>query len=145
MYTQPLPVGDWESDRTSYGPTKLYARTKREQVAITRLMAERLRDRGIVVHGMHPGWADTEGVRRWMPAFRTITGPIIRTPDEGADTIVWLGAAPEPLQDTGLFWHDRRPRPTHYRLGAPPDDDQASRQLWDYCEAALAEAGIARL
>ena len=35
MYTQPLPVGDWESERTSYGPTKLYARTKREQVAIT--------------------------------------------------------------------------------------------------------------
>jgi dehydrogenase/reductase SDR family member 12 len=145
MYTQPLPDGDWESDRTSYGPKKLYARTKREQVVITRLMAERLRDRGILVHGMHPGWADTEGVRRWMPAFRTITGPIIRTADEGADTIVWLGAAPEPLFDTGLFWHDRRPRPTHYKFAAPHDDVQARERLWDYCEAALAEAGIARL
>ena len=145
MYTEPLPAGDWESDRTSYGPKKLYARTKREQVVITRQMAERLRGRGIVVQAMHPGWADTEGVRRWMPTFRTITGPIIRTADEGADTIVWLGAAPEPLRDTGRFWHDRRPRPTNYRLAAPPDDDRAREQLWAYCESALAEVGIGPL
>ncbi len=145
MYTQPLPAGDWESDRTSYGPTKLYARTKREQVAITEVMAERLRDRGVVVHAMHPGWADSEGIRRAMPTFRKLAGPILRTSDDGADTIVWLGAAPEPLRATGLFWHDRRPRPTHYRLGAPPDDDQARARLWEYCEAALAESGIGPL
>jgi dehydrogenase/reductase SDR family member 12 len=54
-----------------------------------------------------------------MPVFRTITGPIIRTPAQGADTIVWLGAAAEPLADTGRFWHDRRPRPTQYRFRCP--------------------------
>ena len=43
-----------------------------------------------------------------MPAFRTITGPIIRTADEGADTIVWLGAAPEPLRDRAVL---ARPAP----------------------------------
>ena len=81
-----------------------------------------------------------------MPAFRTVMRPIIRTADEGADTIVWLGAAPEPLRETGLFWHDRRPRPTHYRLGAPPRRAIAARaELWAYCEAALAEAGIGPL
>ena len=137
MYTQALPAGDWESDHTAYGPKKLYARTKREEVAITELLADRLRDRGVVVHAMHPGWADTEGVRRWMPAFRTITRPIIRTAEEGADTIVWLGAAPEPLRDTGLFWHDRRPRPTHYRLGPVAGRRARARRLWAYCEAAL--------
>ena len=146
MYTQSLPtVGDWESDHTSYGPKKLYARTKREQVVITELMAERLRGRGVVAHAMHPGWADTEGITRAMPAFRRVTGPIIRTAEEGADTIVWLGAAPEPLRETGLFWQDRRPRPTHYRIGAPPDREENRVALWAYCEAALAAAGIGPL
>ena len=146
MYTQSLPHGDWESDHTAYGPKKLYARTKREQVAITELMADRLRDRGVVVHAMHPGWADTEGVRRSMPTFRTITGPIIRTAREGADTIVWLGAAPEAMRETGLFWHDRRPRPTHYRLRPSPGASERGRdELWAYCEAALAAAGIGPL
>lgn len=145
MYGEALPVGDWESERTSYGPKKLYARTKREEIVITELLAERLRGRGIFVHGMHPGWADTEGVQRWMPVFRAVTRPIIRSAEEGADTIVWLGAAPEPLRQAGLFWHDRRPRPTHYRLGASPDSDADRGALGRYCTQALAEAGIAAL
>ncbi len=145
MYSQSLPVGDWESERTAYSPKQFYARTKREEIVITELLAARLRDRGVVVHAMHPGWVDTEGVRRWMPVFRKVTGPIIRTPDQGADTIVWLGAAPEPVQRTGLFWQDRRPRPTNYRLGASPDSDRDRRALWAYCEDALARAGIPAL
>jgi dehydrogenase/reductase SDR family member 12 len=145
MYAQPLPAGDWESERTEYSPKKFYARTKREEVALTALMAQRLCQRGVAVHAMHPGWADTEGVQRWMPAFRALIGPIIRTPEQGADTIVWLGAAPAALTQTGLFWHDRRTRPTHYRLAASRDSAADRQELWRYCEQALATAGIAGL
>ena len=145
MYAQPLPARDWESERIEYSPKEFYARTKREEVALTALMAERLRERGVAVHAMHPGWVDTDGVRRWMPTFRAVTRPILRTPEEGAYTIVWLGAAPEPLTRTGLFWHDRRPRPTHYRLAASPDSEAERQELWRYCEQALAAAGIAGL
>jgi dehydrogenase/reductase SDR family member 12 len=145
MYAQPLPAGDWESEEADYSPKRFYARTKREEVALTVLMAERLCERGVAVHAMHPGWSDTQGVRRWMPTFHTLTRPIIRTPEEGADTIVWLGAAPEPIAQTGLFWHDRRPRPTHYRLAASPDSEADRQELWRYCENALAAAGIAGL
>ncbi len=148
MYTQSLPNdGDWESDRTPYSPKKLYARTKREEVVITEMLAERLRGRGVVVHAMHPGWADTEGLKRAMPSFRKAIRPIIRSAEEGADTIVWLGAAPEPARTTGLFWHDRRPRPTHYRIGpgTSGDDSHAREELWAYCEAALRDAGIESL
>jgi NAD(P)-dependent dehydrogenase (short-subunit alcohol dehydrogenase family) len=137
MYNQSIPAGDLQSDRDSYGPKKLYARTKREQVVISEQWAERLPPEDVVVHSMHPGWVDTEGVRQWMPVFRTITRPIIRDADQGADTIVWLGAAAEPGRSTGGFWHDRRRRPTHYRLGASPDGDTARRELWDFCEAAV--------
>jgi NAD(P)-dependent dehydrogenase (short-subunit alcohol dehydrogenase family) len=145
MYAEALPSGDWESEHTSYAPKKLYARTKREEVVITELLASRLARRRVVVHAMHPGWADTEGVRRWMPLFRKITGPIIRSAEEGADTIVWLGAAPEPATTTGLFWHDRRPRPTHYRIGASAESEDDRRALWRYCQTALALAGISSL
>lgn len=142
MYTQPLQAGDWESEGAAYGPEKLYARTKREQVVVTELLAERLRDRGVVVHAMHPGWVDTGGLVRAMPAFRRLARPILRTPAEGADTIVWLGAAPEPLRSSGLFWHDRRPRPTRYAIGPRPEAEGDRERLWAYCESALAAAGI---
>ena len=135
MYNQALPAEDFQSDRDSYGPKKLYARTKREQVIISEEWARRLEGTGVVVHAMHPGWADTRGVQTAMPLFRRLTGPIIRTPDEGADTIVWLGAAPEPLESTGAFWHDRRMRPTHYLIGAGHESEAERRRLWNYCES----------
>ncbi len=137
MYGQRLRVDDPQSERDSYGPKKFYARTKREEVVISELWAERLRGRGVVVHAMHPGWADTKGVREWLPIFRALTLPIIRSPEQGADTIVWLGAAPHALRSTGQFWHDRRPRPTRYPLGAPAPEERERQELWDYCEALL--------
>lgn len=139
QYGQRIPPGDLQSLHEDYSPKKVYARTKREEVAITEEWARRLLGRGIHVHAMHPGWADTKGVRQWMPLFRAASRPIIRTPEQGADTIVWLGAAPEAVESTGLLWHDRRARPTTYTFAAGPDDDAARQELWNHV-AELADA-----
>jgi NAD(P)-dependent dehydrogenase (short-subunit alcohol dehydrogenase family) len=143
QYDQKIPGGDVESDHAKYGPKRIYARTKREELVLTEQFAQRLAGTGVHVHAMHPGWADTAGVRNWMPLFRALTRPIIRTPEQGADTIVWLGGAPEAVETTGLFWHDRRPRPVTYLIGAGADDDATRRELWDHV-AALARRSQAR-
>ena len=146
MYTQSLPRDDWESDQTPYSPKKLYARTKREQVMITEVTRRPAPRPGRGRPRDAPGMGGHRGLTRAMPGFRTVMRPLLRTADEGADTIVWLGAAPEPLRETGLFWHDRRPRPTHYRVGPSPGaGDRGRAELWAYCEAALAAAGIGPL
>lgn len=113
MYTQKLRVDDLQSERGEFDGPKVYARTKRAEVILTEIWAEQLAGTGVVVHSMHPGWADTPGVRSSLPRFYTVTRPLLRTPAQGADTIVWLGAAAEPGRSSGRFWHDRRPRPTH--------------------------------
>ena len=143
MYSQRIPTDDLESEAVEYSPKKFYARTKREEVAISEMWAERLSGRGVAVHAMHPGWVDTEGVRRYMPVFRTVTQPIIRDAEDGADTIVWLGAAPEAVTTTGGFWHDRRRRPTRYALGPAEDSPHDRQRLWDTCRSLLQDAGIA--
>ncbi len=143
QYGQQVPLDDLESDRTDYGPKKFYARTKREQVVLTRELARRLEGDGVYVQAMHPGWADTKGVREWLPVFRAVTRPFIRTPEEGADTIVWLGSAPEAIQSAGQLWQDRRVRPFTYRLGAGPDDAAATGQLWDYVAGLAGQHGLA--
>jgi dehydrogenase/reductase SDR family protein 12 len=143
QYDQKIPGGDIESDHARYGPKRIYARTKREELVLTEQWAQRLAGTGVHVHAMHPGWADTAGVRRWMPVFRALTRPVIRSAEQGADTIVWLGGAPGAVETTGLFWHDRRPRPVTYLVGAGGDDDAARRELWDHV-AALAGRPEAR-
>jgi dehydrogenase/reductase SDR family protein 12 len=121
MYTQPLDVDTLEMGPEDYRGSVAYARAKR------------LRNDGIVVHAMHPGWADTPGLETGLPGFRTLLGPILRTPQEGADTIVWLAAAEEPRRSTGRFWLDRRPRSTRklVRSGATPEE---RARLWALCE-----------
>lgn len=55
QYGQSIAVGDLESRDASYGPKKVYARTKRAQLTITQQWADELRGNGVVVHAMHPG------------------------------------------------------------------------------------------
>ncbi len=133
MYGQKLPADDLEYERGDYRGATAYARTKRMQVVLAEQWAEALRGTGVTVHSMHPGWVDTPGIAASLPRFHRLMGPVLRTPEEGADTIVWLCAAAEPAARTGLFWQDRRPRPTHYLPGA--SEIPADRQyLWRTCE-----------
>lgn len=132
MYTTPLDLGQLV-DPDPYRGSVAYARTKRGQVALTETWARRLADDGIVAHAMHPGWVDTPGVSGSLPGFHRIMGPILRTPEEGADTIVWLAAADEPGTMTGRFWHDRTIRPTD-RLPTTGFDTDTTEALWRLLE-----------
>ncbi|MGB9012345.1 MAG: SDR family NAD(P)-dependent oxidoreductase [Aeromicrobium sp.] len=139
MYSAPLDstIGDdVEYRRGRYEGIRAYARTKRIQVTMTELMAQRYAVDGITVHSMHPGWADTPGISDSMPTFSRVLRPILRSGKLGADTIVWLTAAEEASGSSGLFWCDRAPRSTYY-LPSRQDDPAARRSVWTYvCKAA---------
>lgn len=137
MYTQRLRVDELQMAPGLYDGTIAYARSKRAQVILTEMWAERLRDRGIVVHSMHPGWADTPGVSNSLPRFYKLSKPLLRTPEQGADTIVWLCASPEAGQSTGLFWHDRKPRPTH-RMRRTRETEAERKALWEALSSMIA-------
>jgi dehydrogenase/reductase SDR family member 12 len=132
MYTQKLRVDDLQSERGQFDGPNAYARTKRAEVVLTELWAEQLAGTGVVVHSMHPGWADTPGVRSSLPRFYKVTRPLLRTPAQAADTVVWLGAAAEPGRSSGRFWHDRRPRPSH-RLPWTRETRQERERLLAEC------------
>lgn len=114
MYTERLDVDDLEMAPADYDGATAYARAKRAQVVLNREWARRHGDHGVAFHAMHPGWADTPGVEESLPTFHRVMGPLLRTPAQGADTIVWLAAAHEPLADSGELWLDRRVRRTVY-------------------------------
>ena len=133
MYTRRLDVDDLQLSRRDYDPTAFYAHTKRCQVILTELWAERLRGSGVSVHAMHPGWADTPGVQTSLPRFRKLMRPLLRDPGQAADTVVWLVTAPEPAERSGLFWHDREPRRIH-RVPWTKESAAERNRLWDECE-----------
>ncbi len=130
MYSQKLDLDDLESSSGSFSGSRAYARAKRAQVALVREWARRMRGSGVTISAMHPGWADTPGLAETLPGFYRAMRPLLRTPAEGADTIVWLASDPAAAGLSGSLYLDRRPRPFDRipgtRLGA------ADRgRLWD--------------
>jgi NAD(P)-dependent dehydrogenase (short-subunit alcohol dehydrogenase family) len=142
MYTEPLVVRRVDSPG-GYRPSVAYARAKRAQVELAAELHRRLGERtGIAFHAMHPGWARTPGLEASMPGFTRLVGPLLRSPTEGADTIVHLALATRSssAMSGGAFWHDRRPRTTD-RLRRTITTDAERTALW---ERLMVDAGIDR-
>ena len=134
MYAADLEVDDLQMGH-DYKGSQQYARAKRAQVTLNEMWAHRVPHTEVVFQAMHPGWADTPGVREALPTFRKLVGPLLRSPEQGADTLVWLaGDDHEPLATSGGFWLDRRLRTIH-KLPSTKRSDTADRrqQLWDWC------------
>lgn len=131
MYTVPLTVSGIQMDPSSYKGATQYALAKRAQVTLNEMWAERLPR--IRFHAMHPGWVDTPGVEDSLPGFHRVVGPFLRTPAQGADTMVWLAADDEPGSSSGRFWLDRRERDIH-KLSRTRRSDTPERRgrLWKW-------------
>jgi NAD(P)-dependent dehydrogenase (short-subunit alcohol dehydrogenase family) len=137
MYTRRLNLEDPDWSRRDYDGVLAYAETKRAQVVLAELWAEELRGSSVVVNAMHPGWADTPSVKSSLPRFHRLTRRILRTPAEGADTVVWLAASAR-ARRTGGFFFDREARRTHL-LPFTRESSEDRRALWELCERLSAE------
>jgi dehydrogenase/reductase SDR family protein 12 len=131
MYTQRLDLATLQMPPSGYKGATAYARVKRAQVALSRDWARRLAGANVAFHAMHPGWVDTPGLVTALPIFYRATRPILRSAEQGADTIVWLATADPARLGTGRFWHDRRPRPEYLLPWTRETDPDAARKLWD--------------
>jgi NAD(P)-dependent dehydrogenase (short-subunit alcohol dehydrogenase family) len=68
--------------------------------ALTRMLSVELQDT-IKVNSVCPGWVNTDMGGAGAP----------RTPQQGADTVIWLATLPAKDTPTGGFFRDRRPIP----------------------------------
>ena len=62
---------------------------------------------------MHPGWADTDGVKRSLPRFREILKLILSDAASGTDTAIWLALIRPSQEEKELVWFDRKARTAH--------------------------------
>jgi NAD(P)-dependent dehydrogenase (short-subunit alcohol dehydrogenase family) len=132
MYARKLNVDDLQFKQEAYSGVMAYAQTKRAQVILTELGAKRLAGSGVTINAMHPGWVKTPGLQTSLPLFSKLTNFSLRTPAQGADTIVWLAVAPHLVAESGKFWFDRRARETH-KINRTKSSTAERQQLWAEC------------
>ena len=126
-----------EMSPASYDGTRQYAIAKRIQVTLNEMWA--VREPQVLFAAMHPGWADTPGVQDSLPAFRRLMKPLLRSSEQGADTISWLASRSETI-DSGKFWCDRAVRTIH-RLSRTRKSDtpEARGALWQWCNERITQ------
>ena len=117
-----LDLEDVEFKRRKYDGSAVYAQSKQADRMLTWALARRFEGTSITANAMHPGVVDTNMLRSMAPGMKG------RSPEEGADTAVWLATNPELEGVSGKFWVDRKERPCEFR------GLEGEEALWSLCE-----------
>jgi NAD(P)-dependent dehydrogenase (short-subunit alcohol dehydrogenase family) len=105
--TRSINLDDLESEK-KYRPLQAYGQSKLATVLFTYALAERLAGTGVTVNCLHPGAVATNNIDRGFPPFaRPLAGIIKRfliTPEQGAQTSLYLATSPEVEGVTGKYF-----------------------------------------
>lgn len=113
MLFKRLDLNLFRMDRQShYQKHTVYANVKRAQVILAQMLSAPLKEQGVLCASMHPGWVQTSGVESSMPVFNWLYSDRLRSPDQGADTILWMALSQEGFSP-GQFYFDRKCAPMH--------------------------------
>lgn len=117
-----------------YSGQRAYNQSKLANVLFTYELARRLSGTGVTANVVHPGVTRTafgaEDQMRLFAATGGIARPFMRSPERGADTVVWAASSPELDGVTGGYFHDRRPK----RSSPRSHDEATAKRLWQVSE-----------
>ena len=113
-----------------YDKVSAYANVKRAQVILSSYFAKNFSPFNAV---MHPGWVETEAVKSSIPKFYEFTQKRLRSPRQGADTILWLLGTKEEIP-SGEFWFDRK-QVKKVAFPWTKNSKEECDQLFNFCES----------
>jgi NAD(P)-dependent dehydrogenase (short-subunit alcohol dehydrogenase family) len=128
-----LDFSDLQS-ANGYGGYKAYGRSKLANILFTRELARRLAGAGVTANCLHPGAVATRfgaSSGGWVGFLLPFLRLFFTSPEQGADTIIYLASSPEVANTSGAYFVKRKTtEPT-----AAARDDAAAKRLWAESEA----------
>jgi NAD(P)-dependent dehydrogenase (short-subunit alcohol dehydrogenase family) len=111
-----------------YRSFRAYSQSKLANILFTYELARRLGSTSVTVNALHPGVVATRfgrdlGPVRWL---YKLGGRAMRTPEQGAETVIYLASSPEVEGVTGQYFQDCKPiksAPVSY-------DETIAQRLW---------------
>ena len=97
--------------RRKYRGFPVYGMTKLANIMFTYELAERLNGTGVSANCLHPGSVGTnfgQNNRGPMALFFRTFKPFMRSPEQGADTLIWLASSSEVEGISGKYFSDRK-------------------------------------
>jgi retinol dehydrogenase 14 len=119
--------------RRKYRGFPVYGMTKLANIMFTYELAERLDGTDVSANCLHPGSVGTnfgQNNRGAMALFFRTFKPFMRSPEQGADTLIWLASSPEVDGVSGKYFSDRK----EIEAKKVAYDPAARRRLWEISE-----------
>jgi retinol dehydrogenase 14 len=127
-----IDFDDLQSER-KYRGFPVYGKSKLANILFTYELAERLRGTGVTANCVHPGAVSTNfGMNNggvMVLLFRALK-PFMRTPEQGADTLIYLASSPEVEGVSGRYFGDRKV----ISSSEEPHGVSAQKRLWEASE-----------
>ncbi len=127
---------DDPSAARSYWGFFRYGETKLANILFTKELTRRLRGTRVTANCFHPGLVATAFNRNngwFQSSLMTFIRPFSRSPQKGAETMVWLATSPDVAGHSGEYFVDMTPQ---VPSAAALDPDMA-RRLWDRSTAQV--------
>jgi retinol dehydrogenase 14 len=117
-----------------YSAMGAYGRSKLANILFTRALAKRLRSTAVTATCLHPGIVRTSIGRDfaipWLKPVFGLLWRLARSPEKGAETVVYLASSPEVQGASGGYYCDRKLTPP----SSAGQDDGAAERLWQVSE-----------
>ncbi len=120
------------------GPTMRYAQSKLANILFTAELARQLEGTGVSAYSFDPGLVATNFnqdnglvARLTMAAMK----PFSRTPEEGAETLIWLAESTGVTNHSGCYYADKQIG----KMSEATLDKDAAKRLWDISEKQIGE------
>lgn len=130
-----IDFDDLQSER-NFRWFQVYGTSKLQNILFTRELAERLRGSGVTANCMHPGGVGTNfgqntGLFKYV---MRLARPFLLTPEQGADTLIYLASAPEVAGISGEYFYKRKVTKT----SRAASDTATAKKLWQVSEQLCA-------
>jgi NAD(P)-dependent dehydrogenase (short-subunit alcohol dehydrogenase family) len=140
MHKAPINWDDLNCSDTKYKSTVAYYQSKHMLTSFTYYLSGKLRNRGITVNCIHPGFVKTAVAQSDYPFPMNLVVPIVglfigESPDQAADTPVWLASADEAKGLNGKYIHHRKVK----KSWPPTLDQDAQKRLFNLTQSLLEE------
>ena len=124
-----LNFDDLQSTR-GYSAFGAYGLSKLCNVVWSTELARRLKDVAVTANCLHPGGVNTgfgDNAKGLIGVLFGLGKRFMLTPEQGADTLIYLATSPDVADKTGGYWSRRTP----VQPSAAARDESASLRLWE--------------
>ena len=125
-----IPFDDLQQTHHRYQPLRVYGQTKLANLLFTYELARRLEGTPVTANAFHPGFVASNiarGDSRLMRLLVPLSRPFAISPEEGAQTAIYLATSPEVEGTSGQYFVKQRP----VRSSPASYDQEAARRLWE--------------